>query len=166
MFEIKPKWSVLAMFEKLKITFQVLENVPKRYWEDELVCTVNAVIKDAPSNYTAREDNGLVNDFCRTIREDFNINIGKPGYGRIRGEQGNIWTPPCDSASFFQALATMVQADASRKAGVDSYDADSSQAKALTQGVGGKRNFGAAFGQAGHGGGKSNAGGKGNSGGS
>ena len=60
----------------------------------------------------------------------------------------------------------MVQADLSRKAGVDSYDADSSQAKALTQGVGGKRNFGAAFGQAGHGGGKSNAGGNGGSGGS
>ena len=166
MFEIKPKWSVLAMFEKLKITFQVLENVPKRYWEDELMCNVNAVIKDAPSNYASRKDNGLVNDFCRKIREDFNLNIGKPGYGRIRGEQGNIWTPPCDSASFLQALATMVQADASRKAGVESYDAEGSQAKALTQGAGGKRNFGAAFGQAGHGGGRSNAGGNGNSGGS
>ena len=36
LFEIKPRWSVLAMFEALKVTFQVLENVPKRYWEDDL----------------------------------------------------------------------------------------------------------------------------------
>ena len=56
----------------------------------KLMCTVNAVIKDAPLNYASREDNGLVNEFCRKLREDFNLNIGKPGYGRIRGDQGKI----------------------------------------------------------------------------
>jgi hypothetical protein len=76
MFEIKPKWSVLAMFETLKVTFQVLKNVPKRYLENELMCTVNAVIKDAPSNYASREDNGLIKTLCRKIRDDFNLNIG------------------------------------------------------------------------------------------
>ena len=87
--------------------------------------TVNAVIKDAPSNYASRKDSRFINDFCRKIRDDFNLNIGKPDYGRI------TWTPPCDSASFLQALATMVQAEASRKASMDYvrvHDAESSQA--------------------------------------
>ena len=143
MFQVKPKWSVSAMFEALKVTFKALEGIPPQYWEDELMCHVSQTIKDAPAACTDRRDHAKVFTFCQKIASDYShLNIGKPGYGRTRGVNGNIYKAPCDSASFLRALASIVNDEASMQAHRETFGlSNTAQAKVLTHGAGTKRKF-------------------------
>ena len=73
------------MLEALKVTFKALEGIPTQYREDELMCHVSKIIKDAPAACTDRRDHAKVFTFCQKIASDYShLNIGKPGYGRTR----------------------------------------------------------------------------------
>ena len=76
---------MLAIFETLNVTFLVLGNVPMRYWEYEFMCTLNVVINSSTSNYASRKGNGLINEIFRKIRDYFDLNNDKLGFGCIRG---------------------------------------------------------------------------------
>ena len=144
MFDLKPKWTAAAMLDVLKNAFQLMEGVPREYWEAEVMCKVNHAIRDAASNYSHKREYSAIAELRRRLMVEFDLNLGAKGYGRSVKEGMTIWKAPCTSAEFIRALASIVQSDAGRKANLEKYNeaSEGSQVKAVQQGgVLGKRKY-------------------------